>query len=166
MRSLIRNQDLKSIFSGSAMAVAAGLMAGGLMYPELIGPGDVGGPQLQAGSSGARTAYYGGSANWAPYSGEVPDYVIGTDWRKPTEYADYNGDEEIPPEEETVVYTAAAVGETTEVTARTWEEPASEPVSFPSTAGGVPYGADLPRPPPPPAEDDSEVADLHAANPG
>ena len=165
MRSLILNRDLKSLFTGSAMAVVAGLLAGGLMYPELRGPGDLGGPQLQAGVAGPRNAVYGGSANWASYNGEVPEYVIGTDWLRPPEYAEGSGEDEAPPEEETVVY-AADVGDTTEVAAQNWVEADPQPVSFPSTGGGVPYGADLPRPPAPPAADDSEVADLHAANPG
>jgi hypothetical protein len=135
------------------------------MYPELLGPGDIGGPQLQAGVSAGRASYYGQTASWAAYDGKVPDYVIGTDWLKPPQYTEYNDDHEIPPEDETVVYAEAEVGRKVDVVATTYEEPPREPVNFPSADGGVPYGADLPKPPPPP-QDDPEVADLHAANPG
>ena len=36
-----------------------------------------------------------------------------------------------------------------------WQEPPREPVSYPSTSGGVPYESDVPRPPEPPGEDDA-----------
>ena len=164
---LIRNEDLRSLFTGAAMVAVAGLAAGGLMYPDLRGPADAEGPQLQAGVSGARTQHYGEmTASWAAYDGRVPDYVIGTQWLQPPQHPEYveAEAEEIPPQEETVVYTAAT-GDTTEAVEAGWQEPPREPVTYPSTNGGVPYGADLPKPPPPP-EDDPEVADLHAANPG
>lgn len=167
MNRLILNRDLKSLFSGAAVAVAAGLVSGGLMHPGLLALGEVGGPQLQAGVSGSRAAPYGGgSARLISHDGTVPDYVIGTDWLRPPPHAAYGDEDEAPAEAETVVYADAEVGPAADAVAAGWEEPPREPVSFPSTAGGRLYGADLPKPPLPPEEADSEIADLHAANPG
>jgi hypothetical protein len=167
MMKLIRSEDLKSLFTGAAFVAVAGLAAGGLMYPDLRGPTEAEGPQLHAGVSGPRSAYQGGmTATWASYDGKVPDYVIGTQWLQPPQYEVHEDEAgEIPPSDETVVY-AAEPADTGHAVPAAWEEPPREPVSFPSTSGGVPYGADLPRPPPPPAHDDPEIADLHAANPG
>ena len=68
---------------GAVIAVASGLMLGGLMHPNLAGDDRPAGPQIIAGSSAARSA---GTFDMGPtlanYGGRVPDYVTGTDAKR------------------------------------------------------------------------------------
>jgi len=68
---------------GAAIAVASGLMLGGVMHPNLAGDDRPAGPQIIAGSAAARSA---GSPDIGPtlanYGGRVPDYVTGTDAKR------------------------------------------------------------------------------------
>ena len=155
MRKLIDNRDLRSLFGGAAVAVASGLILGGVMQPNLRADDRPEGPQILAGIAAPRADHlYDVGASWAAYRGRVPDHVIGTDWLKPREYAVLAYDErsEPAPEADTVVFTAEEAPAEPMEMAQRWEEPPREPVSYPSMSGGAYTGADLPQAPEPPPE--------------
>jgi hypothetical protein len=154
MRTLILNRDLRALFAGAGGVVVAGLLCGAAMHPDLRGPADAEGPQMLMGVSGARAAYVGSASSWS-YQGQVPDYVIGTDWLRPPEplYAeDARAEEAEPSREPPQAY--AAEERATDAVQTGWDEPAREPVVYPSTNGGAPYEADLPPAPEPPMDDE------------
>jgi len=162
MRNLIHNRDLRSLFSGAAVAVLSGLILGGVMQPNLRADDRPAGPQILAGISAPRAdRLHDLQASWAAYRDRVPDHVIGTDWLRPREqYAVLAYEERsAAPSEETVVFTAEDEAPELEVAAR-WEEPPREPLSYPSMSGNVPTGADLPRPPAPPSEEGFEPVEI------
>jgi hypothetical protein len=90
------DKDTKTVAGGAALALTCGLMLGGAMRPDLGDDGRPAGPQQIAGWSATRstgpfdpgaTATYA-SYSGAGYSGQVPDYVIGTDWKKTLAWPD------------------------------------------------------------------------------
>jgi hypothetical protein len=153
MSRFLRERDLRQLFVGAPAVVIAGLIAGGFAHPQLRGPDELGGPQLQAGVAGARSERtYDLAAGWASYSGQVPDYVIGTDWLKPPSYDEIDASIDAIDHAPVMAYAA-------EEHAADAYEPAAQPetnlvaVSYPSTEGGRPYEADLPPPPEPPMDE-------------
>lgn len=157
MRNLILNSDLRKLALGAAPVALAGLIAGGFMHPTLkVGDG-LGGPQMLAGVAGARgEPSASGSASWTNYQGRVPEYVVGADWVRPPQteraYREDSRDfvQDVEPAEEEHAY-AAEERAATAVEQR-YEEPAREPVSYPSTSGGAFNPSDLPAAPEPPVE--------------
>lgn len=159
MRHLIHERDLRTLFSGAAAVVVAGLVAGSYMHPNLRAADALGGPQMLAGVSGARAHGYDTGQGWS-YQGQTPDYVIGTDWLKPPQMDDidkriaamgrYDGDS-------APVMAYAAEEHAADAIDTRAQDPAPEPVSYPSVSGGRYYESDLPAPPAPPAEDDTTV---------
>jgi hypothetical protein len=68
--------------------LASGLLLGAALKPNLADDQFIG-PQIFLGWSAARAAPPSGeAAEYATYSGRVPDYVYGTDWVRPMEVAD------------------------------------------------------------------------------
>lgn len=155
MREIIRNDDLRTLFSGAALAVVGGLLMGAATTPELA-QDRAQGPRIELGVSGERVARHGDSAIYIDAQGRAPDYVVGTDWLKPaTDLMVYEDTAPIPPEAETVAFAAEPEPEPTR---SAWQEPPrAEPV-YPSMAGGATYEADLTAPPAPPAEPTLELA--------
>ena len=170
MRKLVDDTDLKKLFAGAAGVAVAGVLAGGAMQPNLLSPGELAGQQIQAGVSGVRTPYEGTVA-YSSYANGVPDYVIGTDWLKPPQYAYEPLPEPIyddgissfdEPNNEPVAVAA-------------WEEPPREAPRYPSIAGGAAYSieehavsAEATASPETALEPaiDPETAELAAATPG
>ncbi|MFL5297734.1 MAG: hypothetical protein ACJ798_15260 [Phenylobacterium sp.] len=65
--------------------MAAGLLLGGAMHPNLDDDGRPIGPQIIAGSSGMRAiGSFDSAMRMASYNGKIPDYVLGTDWNRMT----------------------------------------------------------------------------------
>lgn len=130
---------MKVIFQGIAVAAASGLLMGGAFKPSLtFGEGPLG-PQLLLAPSGERQEPFGGGASFASYGGEVPDYVLGTDWTAQTaplyETADYAyADEVAPPEPVETAYEPVVVRRPEPIRVA---YAAPEPVAYPSTHGGV-----------------------------
>ena len=94
MRTLISNQDLKTLFQGVAGVAASGLLLGALLHPTLSNVGDKPeGPQMLAAGGGPRGGVYTADPGVSAYGGRVPDYVTGVDWTRPLHV-----DAEIPPE--------------------------------------------------------------------
>ncbi len=75
--------DMRVAAGGAALALAMGLMLGGAMHPDLAGDDRPGGPQIILGKAAERsTGPFDPRPQMAGYSGQVPDYVLGTDWKR------------------------------------------------------------------------------------
>lgn len=148
MRTLIQNADLKRIFTGSALAVVAGLAMGAAAQPPL--QDRILAPQQQMAGGGARNYAAAGEAGVGGYSGAIPEYVIGTDYTRP------------PPmlEQEALAYDSPAramtdYAETAEATAPTqadWVVEGREETVYPSERGNAWNPSDLPEAPEPPVD--------------
>jgi len=159
MPILIQNQDLKTLFSGVAVAAATGLLLGGVMYPNLDAD-KVEGPQILMGGGGPRSDAPVSHTSVAAYGERVPDYVIGTDALKPPQYQVLAYNERAEPESaDTGDATDLMAYEAAEVTPARWEDEAPEASSYPSERGNLVYEADLPAPPAPPAEGEDTAED-------
>ena len=160
MRALIENQDLKTLFSGVAIATTAGLLMGGVMYPNLDADA-IEGPQILLSGGGPRSSSDASYAGIGAYNGRIPDYVIGTDALKPPQYQpvayeERAYDERTEPERaytgepgDVMAYEAPA-----EIHATRWEEEPRQASLYPSEQGNTAYEVDLPPPPEPPGPDD------------
>jgi hypothetical protein len=74
---------VKTAYAGAVAALAAGLLSGAAMRPDLTADDRPAGPQIFAEASPARpTGPFDDSPTWARYGGKVPDYVLGTDYVK------------------------------------------------------------------------------------
>ncbi|HEY8572598.1 hypothetical protein [Phenylobacterium sp.] len=138
------------------MAAVAGLLLGGAMKPNLRGDDRPEGPQIFAGWSGVRsTGPFDPGMTFADYQGQIPDYVVGTDWKaayawrddiayEPAPVRDYYEESREQPRE----YARSDLR---------WQEPPRAEPLYPSISGGVAYEAsarvaEAPPPPPPPEE--------------
>jgi len=77
------DRDTRTLCIGAAMALTCGLMLGGAMRPDLTDDGRPSGPQ-QLSAFGAERATGADAAAPVSYAGPVPDYVLGTDWKRMT----------------------------------------------------------------------------------
>lgn len=142
---------MKTLLAGVGMAAAAGLLLGGAMKPNLGGDERPEGPQIFAGWSGVRsTGPFDPGPGFASYQGQVPDYVIGTDWKADAyAFTDEVAYEPPPPADEAP---DAPYAEDLPQVEPYQEPPRTEPL-YPSLAGGARYASDrapaaLPPPPP------------------
>lgn len=136
---------MKTVLTGAGIALTAGLLMGAVAKPDLRGDDRPEGPQVIAGWAGVRsTGPFDDGTTFASYQGQVPDYVLGTDWKKslapppdprPVRVADA-ADDDPPPDP--VVITHAA-----------YDEPPREAPAYPSIEGGQ----DVLPPPHPEADD-------------
>lgn len=78
---------MKLFLSGAALSLAAGALLGGAMRPNLDArDARPAGPQMVAGwESGQSTGPFDPGVTLAAYSGQLPDYVLGTDWKRESE---------------------------------------------------------------------------------
>jgi hypothetical protein len=137
--------ELKIPLSGAACALVAGLLAGGAMQPHLDDGDRPSGPQMFADWAGARsTGPFDSSTTFVSYQGKMPDYVLGTDWKRSMTWSDERAavsppreivrDEAPPPPMESASLTRAA-----------YEEPPAPAHAYPSLYGGqAPAPADEP----------------------
>jgi hypothetical protein len=73
----------RTFCAGAALALTCGLTLGGAMRPDFGDDGRPAGPQQISGWSGVRsTGPFDNEPLPASYLGQVPDYVLGTDWKK------------------------------------------------------------------------------------
>lgn len=157
MQRLIHNDDLKRLFTGTAIAVGAGLIVGLSFKPSLAD--NIVAPQQEMGVSADRT-YETAATPVANYGGRVPDYVTGTQWVAQQQAPSADQTQVLAYEErvEPAAYAAAgapsagdyaASAEATKVTTR-WQDrgqPAAEAPRYPSQQGSTYYESDLPDPP-------------------
>ena len=168
MRTLVRNHDLKRLFAGAAAAVVAGLTIGAAFQPTLDEEG-VYGPQQKMAGGGLRNYAASHEPSVAAYQGQVPDYVVGTDWLRAAapeqQVLAYDDRAETPADD------ATAYGEPAEAAAPArwqdeprwqdearWEDEPREAPLYPSEQGNTYSGADVPQPPEPPSDERFEPA--------
>jgi hypothetical protein len=103
------DKETRTVSAGAALALTCGLMLGGFMRPDLAGDDRPAGPQQISGWAGVRSTGPFDADHTpalASYSGPVPDYVLGTDWKRsmaaPSEPAAIS-----PPAPQRVAYEAA-----------------------------------------------------------
>jgi len=151
MGKLIRNDDLKRIFTGAGLAVVAGLAMGASIQPSLTD--GILAPQQEWAGGGVRDYASAPTRDVGAYPGQVPDYVIGTNYTRP----------QAPPDEEQFLayeeraqpaaYDAGDYGETAEAHApQIWTEEPREEAYYPSMRGGAYNPSDLPEAPEPPVD--------------
>jgi len=70
------------------MALAAGLLMGAAMKPDLEADNRPAGPQViaEGPAAGSTGPFDDRTQAYAAYRGEIPDYVLGTDWKRATEW--------------------------------------------------------------------------------
>lgn len=159
MRQILSNQDLKTLMQGVAGVAASGLLMGAAMQPNLDGH-PVQGPQILAPGGGERGDGPAGDLRVGQYSGQPPEYVIGTDWTRPrpVQYADA-----APARDDTEVVILAADGDPPNAagmaTKAAWRDEPREPTRYPSQSGNAYYEANLPAPPAAPSADEADDAD-------
>ena len=144
------SSNLAAILAGAAVAAVAGIMLGGAMRPQLIFDGRPNGPQMFANGGGPRsTGPFDPGGSYASYSGNIPTYVIGTDYAQGAYVA-------APPIEDGHQPPAAeeaAPSEPATMTRAMYDDAPPPLVVYPSLAGGRSYDAETPQPPPPPQDD-------------
>lgn len=75
--------SVKVLLMGAGVAVAAGMSMGYVMQPHLDTVDRPEGPQMFVAVSAERsTGPFDDGAAYAGYHGDLPDYVVGTDWNK------------------------------------------------------------------------------------
>lgn len=142
--------ELKLPLSGAAVALAAGLMLGGAMQPHLYDGDRPSGPQMFASWAGARsTGPFDPGTSFASYRGKMPDYVMGTDWKKrmtwPDEPAGASTSPREPPTVDVPETPAPAPAAT--FTRAAYEEPPPVVHTYPSMDGAHPSVIDVPADP-------------------
>jgi hypothetical protein len=124
---------VKALLSGAAIAAVAGMLMGAAAKPDLGWDDRPAGPQILAGWPGERAqGPFDDGMTFAAYKGQIPDYVLGADWKRSLEPPAYAPDPEPRPmkvarteEPPDLPLTRAAYQ----------DEPAPEPV-YPSLQGG------------------------------
>jgi hypothetical protein len=151
--------DYRKLISGVGLAAVAGLLLGGAMRPDLRGDERPEGPQIFAGWSGVRsTGPFDDGMTIAYADGQLPNYLVGSDWKQSVAWRDAPQVIEAPPHDYSAFDDAEPEPEPVDYAMNGWQESAVAPAPYPSMAGGVAYGVERsPEPPPPPAFDD-EVA--------
>lgn len=130
---------MKTVLTGAGIALAAGLVMGAVAKPDLRADGRPEGPQFVAGAAGARsTGPFDDGATFASYKGQIPDYVLGTDWKKAV----------TPPPERTYRVAEPKLArnddppvEPVRLTHATYDEPPHAAPVYPSLQGGAPGDA-------------------------
>ena len=79
----MRAGSAKTLYAGAGVALAAGLVLGAAMRPDLLTDERPAGPQILPDASAARSSGpFDDSVSYAGFAGSLPDYVLGTDWRR------------------------------------------------------------------------------------
>src|SRR3954451_16584628 len=124
--------------SGAAAALAAGLLLGGAMQPHLDeGDGRPAGPQMFADWAGARsTGPFDPGTTFVSYQTNMPDYVMGSDWKKrmawPDERAAVSAPREVDVDDD-----RSSTQEVAVLTRTAYEEPPPPAHDYPSLVGGA-----------------------------
>jgi hypothetical protein len=148
MRTLITNDDLKTLMQGASAVALGGLLLGGAMHPNLNFGDRPLGPQMLMGG-GPRGGSYASDPGVGVYAGATPEYVIGTDWTRPKtpQYAQYA---ETADSGDVMAYAEDDAPAPAQVTRTVWRDDPREAPAYPSQRGNAYYEANLPAPPEPP----------------
>jgi hypothetical protein len=134
--------ELKIPLSGATAALAAGMLLGSFMQPHLYDGDRPSGPQMFAEVAGARsTGPFDPGATFVNYQARMPDYVMGSDWKKrmdwPDERAAVSAPREAVRDDEQVPAERVAV-----LTRTTYADPPAPAHDYPSLVGGARSAAD------------------------
>lgn len=125
---------MRDLLAGVAVALAAGLMGGAAMRPDL-NTGELPAPQLFTTAQVDQP-----DTTLVAYPGKAPDYVYGTDWKRQTmAYASappIHEETRLPPEAAPSAYDASD-----DAVLHAGADDAPSPASYPSVDGGQPYAA-------------------------
>jgi hypothetical protein len=133
---------VKALGIGAGMALVAGLLMGAVAKPDLGWDDRPAGPQILAGWGGGRsTGPFDDGASFASYKGQIPDYVLGTDWKRALNPPAMTA--EPSPEARETRMAAAEEPPDLPLTHAAYDEPPRAPPTYPSLQGGQTYGADL-----------------------
>jgi len=151
--------ELKIPLSGAALALVTGILLGGAMQPQLIG-GDArpSGPQMFADWAGARsTGPFDPGTTFASYHGAIPDYVMGTDWKRRMTWPDERAAVSAPREEVRADDLPAPdpLPEHVALTRAAYEEPPAPAHDYPSLGGARPAVIEVPAAAPDEADPDA-----------
>jgi hypothetical protein len=133
--------ELTIPLTGAAGALVAGLLLGGFMQPHLDeGDNRPAGPQMFADWAGDRsTGPFDPGTTFVSYQARMPDYVLGTDWKKamtwPDERAAVSAPRETAQEEEPQPAVEVAALDRT-----IYQEPPAPLPGYPSLGGARPAG--------------------------
>lgn len=149
-------RDLRHVFFGMAIATLAGLAIGGASKPDIREMTDLDGPQLVAGQSGQRLdPGFSQAANFTSHGGQVPDYVIGTDWVQPDHPVEMaQAEPELEPQPARVIHEEPPV----RLAPAKYESEPVPPPSYPSMGGDILAGLQTALTPPPLEEAPREAA--------
>ena len=74
---------MKTLFFGAGLAAVAGLLMGAAAKPDLGWDDRPAGPQILAAWGGGRsTGPFDDGAAFSNYKGQLPDFVLGSDWKR------------------------------------------------------------------------------------
>jgi hypothetical protein len=132
---------VKALCAGAGLALVAGLTMGTAMKPNLAVDDRPEGPQVVADWTQTPTGPFddGVSAAYARYSGAIPDYVTGADWKKAMAWPEQQRAYEPP---EARFSAAAYAAQLAALDPADHADPPAE-VSYPSMEGGRAYDAPL-----------------------
>ncbi len=133
---------MKALLAGASLALAAGLTMGFSMQPHLDAVGDrPEGPQIFANAEQSTGPF--DDNPYSHYHGKLPDYVVGTDWKRATA-ADLPRPAAVSVEASYAEADVVTVEPTTEAV-NDYQPPAPAPhVTYPSLDGGGPEPVDTP----------------------
>lgn len=148
------SRKTKILLLGVGAATLLGLMAGGLATPDFAAL-EISKAAEPTPTAVRRNLGHGLAANWTSFTGEIPDYVIGTDWAAPGAAAaalqsEAAFAEDAPPALPPIIApTVAAVRATAHASdaSATEDKPPAPP---PSLGGDILAGLDSYAPPSPP----------------
>jgi len=148
----LTRSDMTISLSGAGVALAAGLLLGGAMQPHLDeGARGPAGPQMFADWAGDRsTGPFDPGTTFVSYQGKIPDYVLGTDWKKRMTWPDESA--AVPAPREETRYETSLPPEAPATLTRTAYEDLPPPThAYPSLGGAPPSAIDAA----PPAADEA-----------
>jgi len=150
--------DVIISLSGAAVALVAGLLLGGAMQPHLDeGDGRPSGPQMFADWAGDRsTGPFDPGTTFVSYQGKIPDYVMGTDWKKRMAWPDETAAVAAAPRDE------ARNDETSDempatLTRAAYDDPPPPAQDYPSLGGAEQAAVGPPTDAPEPSDGDSSA---------
>jgi hypothetical protein len=123
--------------TGAAMALAAGLMLGGYMKPQLVTDHPLGPQILTPGSAQGSSDPVDDGATLARYGAKIPDYVLGTDMTRPMVGRMTPAAEPAPAPAPAPQEDPPAERDRTD-----YQAPATTPASYPSPRDGDGYDRD------------------------
>jgi hypothetical protein len=125
---------VNALLTGAGVALAAGLLMGAVAKPDLAGDDRPAGPQILAGWGGGRsTGPFDDGASFANFKGQIPDYVLGTDWKRSLTPHVLTAD---PPPADEMKMAAADDPPDRPLPRTTYPDPPHAAPSYPSMQGG------------------------------